>query len=149
MTLSIPGIAVTTNLMSLGQDAKGEAEVPPEAAGSPAGWYRYSPTPGELGPAVILGHVNATTSAEGVFYRLHELTPGETFSVTRADGSVAVFAVDRSEVFKKDAFPTLAVYGNTQRAEIRLITCGGYEPSTGEFTENTVVYGHLVSSHAG
>ncbi|WP_133159131.1 class F sortase [Arthrobacter glacialis] len=149
VSLSIPDIAVTTNLMSLDRDAKGEAEVPPETAGSPAGWYKHSPTPGELGPSVILGHVNTTTIAEGVFYRLHELTQGETFSVTRADGSVAVFAVDRSEVFKKDAFPTLAVYGNTQRAEIRLITCGGYEPSTGEFTENTVVYGHLVSSHAG
>lgn len=149
VTLSIPDIAVTTDLMTLGRDAKGEAEVPPGEAGSPAGWYKFSPTPGELGPSVILGHVNTTTIAEGVFYRLHELKEGELFSVTRADGSVAVFAVDRSEVFKKDAFPTLAVYGNTQRAEIRLITCGGYEPSTGEFTENTVVYGHLVSSHAG
>lgn len=149
VTLSIPELAVTTPLMSLGRDAKGEAEVPPGEAGSPAGWYKFSPTPGELGPSVILGHVNTTTIAEGVFYRLHELKKGETFSVTRADGTVAVFAVDRSEVFKKDAFPTLAVYGNTQRAEIRLITCGGYEASTGEFTENTVVYGHLVSSHTG
>ncbi|WP_154605227.1 class F sortase [Arthrobacter sp. AQ5-05] len=149
VTLSIPDIGVTTTLITLAKDAKGEAEVPPGEAGSPAGWYKFSPTPGELGPSVILGHVNTTTIAEGVFYRLHELKEGEQFSVTRADGTVAVFAVDRSEVFKKDAFPTLAVYGNTNRAEIRLITCGGYEPSTGEFTENTVVYGHLLSSHTG
>ncbi len=149
VTLSIPDIGVTTTLMTLARDDKGEAEVPPGEAGSPAGWYKFSPTPGELGPSVILGHVNTTTIAEGVFYRLNELKEGEQFSVSRADGSVAVFAVDRSEVFKKDEFPTLAVYGNTDRAEIRLITCGGYEPSTGEFTENTVVYGHLLSSHTG
>ncbi len=149
ISLAIPDIGLTTDLMSLGRDAQGEAEVPPGEAGSPAGWYKYSPTPGELGPSVILGHVNTTTTPDGVFFRLHELRPGEQFSVARADGTVAVFAVDRSEVFKKDQFPTLAVYGNTQRAEIRLITCGGYEPSTGEFTENTVVYGHLLSSHAG
>ncbi|MFQ4150268.1 class F sortase [Arthrobacter sp. LAPM80] len=149
VSLSVPDIGLTTNLITLGRDNKGEAEVPPGEAGSPAGWYKFSPTPGELGPSVILGHVNTTTIAEGVFFRLHELKKGEQFSVTRADGTVANFAVDRSEVFKKNAFPTLAVYGNTQRAEIRLITCGGYEPSTGEFTENTVVYGHLVSSHAG
>lgn len=115
--------------------------------GSPAGWYKFSPTPGEQGPSVILGHVNTTTTPDGVFFKLHELTPGEQFSVTRADGQVAVFAVDRSELFKKDAFPTLAVYGNTDRAEIRLITCDGYDPGTGEFTENMVVYGHLLSSH--
>lgn len=135
--------------MTLAREANGEAEVPPEAVGSPAGWYKYSPTPGELGPSVILGHVNATNNPEGVFFRLHELTEGEEFSVTRADGSVAVFAVDRSEIFKKNAFPTLAVYGNTDRAEIRLITCDGYEASSGEFTENFVVYAHLVSSSTG
>lgn len=148
VSLSIPDLGLTTELMTLGRDANGEAEVPPGEAGSPAGWYKFSPTPGELGPSVVLGHVNTTTIAEGVFYRLHELREGEQFSITRSDGTVAVFAVDRSEVFKKDMFPTLAVYGNTERAEIRLITCGGYEPSTGEFTENTVVYGHLSSSHA-
>ena len=146
VSLSVPDIGLTTPLLALGRDAKGEADVPPGEAGSPAGWYKYSPTPGERGPSVILGHVNTTTIAEGVFYRLHELKPGEQFSVARADGSTLVFVVDRNEVFQKASFPTLAVYGNTDRAEIRLITCGGYEPSTGEFVENTVVYGHLLSS---
>ena len=146
ISLAIPDIGLTTSLLQLGRDANGEAEVPPEVAGTPAGWYKYSPTPGELGPSVILGHVNTSTIAEGVFYRLNELTPGEEFTVTRADGSLLVFAVDRSEIFQKATFPTLAVYGNTDRAEIRLITCGGYEPSTGEFLENMVVYGHLISS---
>lgn len=145
--LDIPDIGVSTELLSLGREANGESEVPPVDVGSPAGWYKYSPSPGEQGPSVILGHVNTTTTPDGVFFRLHELAPGEQFSVTRADGQVAVFAVDRSELFKKDAFPTLAVYGNTHRAEIRLITCDGYDPGTGEFTENMVVYGHLVTSH--
>jgi hypothetical protein len=67
--------------------------------------------------------------------------------VTRADHSVAVFQVDKLAEVKKATFPTLAVYGNTNRAEIRLITCGGFNQTTGEWTENTVVYGHLVSSH--
>lgn len=146
VTLSIPDIGLTTSLLSLGRDENGEAEVPPEEAGTPAGWYKYSPTPGEQGPSVILGHVNTTTIPEGVFYRLHEMQPGEQFTVDRADGSKLVFAVDRTEIFQKATFPTLAVYGNTDRSEIRLITCGGYEPSTGEFVENTVVYGHLLSS---
>ena len=148
VSLGIPDIGLTTNLLTLGQEANGETEVPPVEVGSPAGWYKFSPTPGSLGPSVILGHVNTTTTPDGVFFRLRDMTPGQQFSVTRADGQVAVFAVDHSEIFKKNAFPTLAVYGNTERAEIRLITCDGYDPATGEFTENMVVYGHLVSSHA-
>ncbi|MCZ2403895.1 class F sortase [Paenarthrobacter sp. Z7-10] len=123
------------------------AAVPPGEAGSPAGWYKYSPTPGALGPSVILGHVNSTTSNVGIFYRLRELKPGQTFSVTRADRSVAVFQVDRLADFKKATFPTLDVYGNTNRPEIRLITCGGYNPATNLYDDNTVVYAHLISSH--
>ncbi|MDJ0357637.1 class F sortase [Paenarthrobacter sp. PH39-S1] len=147
VALDIPDITVSSQLLQLGKAADGTAEVPPGEPGSPAGWYKYSPTPGEIGPSVILGHVNSTLSNIGVFYRLHEMTQGQQFSVSRADGTVAVFAMDRSAVFKKDQFPTLEVYGNTKRAEIRLITCGGYNPSTNLYDDNTVVYGHLVSSH--
>lgn len=96
---------------------------------------------------MILGHVNSTQTDIGVFYRLHELAPGQQFSVTRADRMVAVFQADKSAEFKKDAFPTLEVYGNTGRAEIRLITCGGYDRATNSYIENTVIYAHLVSSH--
>lgn len=147
VALDVPSIGVHTNLIQLGKAADGTADVPPGEAGSPAGWYQYSPTPGEVGPSIILGHVNSTTTNVGVFYRLHELKPGDQFSVTRADHTVAVFQMDRSAEFKKDDFPTLDVYGNTNRAEIRLITCGGYDPSSRLYTENTVVFAHLVSSH--
>ena len=145
--LDIPSIGVSTDLIKLGRQGDGSVAVPPGEAGSPAGWYEYSPTPGQQGPAVILGHVNTTTIPEGVFFRLHELAPGQQFSVTRADGTVAVFAVDRQQTVRKDAFPTLEVYGNTARAEVRLITCGDYEASSNRFEENTIVYAHLVSSH--
>ncbi|MCZ2402167.1 class F sortase, partial [Paenarthrobacter sp. Z7-10] len=61
--------------------------------------------------------------------------------------TVAVFQVDRLADFHKDTFPTLEVYGNTNRAEIRLITCGGYNPATNLYDDNTVVYAHLTSHH--
>ncbi|NVM93900.1 class F sortase [Arthrobacter wenxiniae] len=145
--LQVPEIGINTLLVPLGQAADGSMDVPGGQPGDPGGWYKYSPTPGQLGPAVILGHVNNLASPEGLFYRLHEMRRGQRFSVTRADHSVAVFQVDKLAEVKKATFPTLAVYGNTNRAEIRLITCGGFNQTTGEWTENTVVYGHLVSSH--
>jgi LPXTG-site transpeptidase (sortase) family protein len=147
VALDVPAIGVHTPLIQLGKAADGTADVPPGEPGSPAGWYQYSPTPGEEGPSVILGHVNSTLTNVGVFYRLHELKAGDQFTVTRADHTAAVFQMDRSAEFKKDDFPTLDVYGNTNRAEIRLITCGGYDPASRLYTENTVVYAHLVSSH--
>lgn len=118
--------------------------MPPDGPGAPASWYNQSPTPGERGPAVLLGHVNATDGGPGVFADLRALKPGDIIEIAREDGTTARFAVDRGEQYPKDNFPTLKVYGNTEGSELRLITCDGYDPDTGEFDDNYVVYAKRV-----
>ncbi|WP_336650477.1 class F sortase [Kocuria rosea] len=144
VSLSVPATSTESELLHLGLREDGSLEVPPEGPGAPASWYTGSPTPGERGPAVLLGHVNATGGGPGVFAGLRALEPGDTIEVTREDGSTAVFAVDRGEQYGKDDFPTLEVYGNTEGSELRLITCDGFDPATGEFDDNYVVYASLV-----
>ncbi|WP_081744531.1 sortase domain-containing protein [Arthrobacter sp. H14] len=104
-----------------------------------------SPTPGERGPATLLGHVNASDGGPGVFADLRALTPGDIIEVTREDGTTATFAVEHGEQYPKDAFPTETVYGYTEGAELRLITCDGYDPATGRLEGNYVVYAELVT----
>ena len=71
-----------------------------------------------------------------MFFRLGALRPGDTVDVTRADHTVAVFRVDRVVSYPKDHFPTLEVYGNTDHAALRLITCGGkFDFSTPQLRE--------------
>ncbi|MDD1477735.1 class F sortase [Arthrobacter sp. H16F315] len=142
-SLSIPAIGVQTELLGLGLRENKSLQVPPDGPGAPAGWYNGSPTPGERGPAVLLGHVNAVGGGPGVFANLRSLTPGTPVSIQRTDGSTATFTVDRAAAYGKDAFPTLEVYGNTTAAELRLITCDGYDPATGLFDDNYVVYATL------
>ncbi len=144
--LAIDIIGVSSGLMDLGLEADGTVSVPSGDADAPAGWYTGSPTPGELGSSVILGHVNSTQTGIGVFYRLHELADTDQVSVTRENGTVAEFQVYRVDTYDKPSFPTAEVYGNADRAELRLITCGGFDPSTGEFNQNTVAYAYLISS---
>jgi LPXTG-site transpeptidase (sortase) family protein len=146
VALAIPQLGLHTNLIQLGLNSDGTLDVPPVQPGSPAGWYRYSPTPGQLGPSVILGHVNSSTGPIGVFSHLHELGQGSTVTITRADGVEAVFQVDRTENVAKANFPTLDVYGDTTRAELRLITCSDYDQAAHTWKSNTVVYAHLTSS---
>jgi len=145
--VEVPSIGVNAALIPLGKQPNGEVETPPGEPGSPGGWYQDSPTPGQRGSAVILGHVNATNSDIGLFYRLHELAPGQTITVTRADHTAAVFTVDKVDVYHKATFPTIEVYQNADRPEVRLITCGGYNPATREYLDNTVVYAHLTTTH--
>lgn len=141
----MPSHGVQSGLLYLGLQANGSLEVPPGHPGAPAAWYRNSPTPGEPGPSVFLGHVNASDGGPGVFAWIKQLNPGDTIEITREDGTVATFAVDRGEQYSKNAFPTQAVYGNTVGPELRLITCDGYDPATGTFNDNYVVYAKLVA----
>lgn len=145
-SLVIPSIGVRTSLLRVGQAADGSIEVPPPGPTYDlAGWYRYSPTPGSLGPSVIVGHIDSAKNGPSVFFRLGELRPRDTVSVTRADGSVAVFAVDDVRRFRKRDFPTALVYGNTANAALRLITCGGpFDRTRGEYLDNIVVTASLV-----
>lgn len=145
VTLSVPSIDVRTDLLSLGLRENRTLEVPPGEPGSPAGWYNQSPTPGERGPSVMLGHVNATDGGDGVFAGLRQLGAGDRIEVSRKDGSTAVFEFQRGETYMKNDFPPLEVYGNTAGSELRLITCDGYNPETGEFDDNYVVYATLVN----
>jgi hypothetical protein len=143
--VAIPAIGVSSDLLQLGQNPDGTVEVPPLAADSKAGWYRYSPTPGELGPSVLLGHVDSAEYGAGVFFRLGALRPGDPVQVARADHTVVTFRVTRVVSYPKDDFPTLQVYGNTEDAELRLITCGGaFNRSARSYVDNIVVFASLT-----
>lgn len=144
VSVRIPDIAVDSTLLHLGLRSDGSLEVPPPDPGSPAAWYDKSPTPGEVGPAILLGHVNDTQNQDGVFARLDELELGDVVEVTRKDGSVAKYQVTAAEQYSKGSFPSEEVYGDTKGPEIRLITCDGYDPATGQWGDNLVIYGELV-----
>src|SRR5690606_22046012 len=89
--LRIPSIDVDTDLMDLGLNRDGTLEVPKK--GFPAGWFTGGPTPGERGPAVLVGHIDM--NGPGVFFRLRELRRGDDVTVTRADGSSVTFRVTK------------------------------------------------------
>lgn len=138
--LQIPSIAIDTQLVPVGLQPSGAIAMPgPDMAG----WYDQSPTPGEIGPSVIVGHVDKIGGI-AVFWRLRELAPGDTFSITRQDGSTANFTVSDVRQLPQDSFPSQEVYGNIDYAGVRLITCGGvFNEQTGHYSDNTVIYGRL------
>jgi hypothetical protein len=104
------------------------------------GWYEPGREPGERGPAVVVGHVD-DVGGPGVFYRLRELRRGDWIRIGRADGSVVRFRVEGLERWPKAAFPTRRVFGGTHTAALRLVTCSGnFDPSTGHYVDNTIVY---------
>ena len=145
--LEIPAIGVDTAVIPVGLAADGTVGVPPIEANAPAGWYQYSPTPGQVGPAVILGHVTVGQYGDGVFLHLARLVAGDRVVLVLKDGASAVFTVDSVQTVAKSHFPTAAVYGSVDRPELRLITCAGPRGADGSgYPDNTVVYASLAAT---
>ncbi|MFY1701439.1 MULTISPECIES: class F sortase [Micromonospora] len=146
--LAVPTIKVNAPVRPVGQAPDGTIAVPPLERHNETGWYDRAPTPGEAGRAIIVGHVDSK-DGPSVFYELARLTPGDRIEVTRADGSVAVFAVDSVEHFAKDNLPADRVYGDSGPPELRLITCGGQwlGGRTG-YQDNVIAFASLVDSRS-
>jgi hypothetical protein len=143
VAVSIPALSVAGPLEDLVADpATGELAAPNDP--SRAGWYAAGVVPGDLGPAVIGGHVDSR-SGPGVFFRLRSLRPGDLVDVTRSDGRTVRFSVVAVALYPKDEFPTEAVYGPTSAPELRLVTCGGaFDRSARSYDDNVVVDAALI-----
>ncbi|MFJ9821253.1 class F sortase [Streptomyces sp. NPDC101151] len=144
LRLLIPKISVDAPFAALSIGSSGQLEPPPADNVNLVGWYAKGVTPGESGTSIIAGHVDTVTSP-AVFAELDQLERGDRFSVDRADGRKAEFVVDDKETYAKDDFPSDHVYADTTRPEVRLITCAGdYDHSVRDYTDNLVVFAHLV-----
>lgn len=141
--LIIPKLNIDTGFEEpLGLLEDGTAEVP--ESNTEVGWYKYGPTPGEMGPAVIFGHVDSYIGP-AIFFSLGQLKAGDEIKVGREDGSEARFVVTKLERYPQSNFPSAMVYGDIDHAGLRLITCSGvYDRSRGEYTHNLVVYARLA-----
>lgn len=138
--IDVPAIGTHSSLVPLGLNDDRTVEVPPVDEPMQAGWYEHGPTPGQVGPSVILGHVNGG-GQDGIFARLHELAVGAEIHIGREDGQVARFVVSRTEQIPKAEFPADAVYGNTTEPELRLITCGGtFDESADSYRDNVIAF---------
>lgn len=143
--IQIPKIGVDAPIVPTGVADNGSIEVPPLDSPSFAGWYRYGPSPGEAGSAIIVGHVDTRATGPAVFFSIGSLRRGDQVRVKRDDGSTALFTVDGAVVVPKDKFPSAEVHKNSPAALLRLITCGGrFDYKARSYLDNIIVYATLT-----
>ncbi|MFC8764524.1 class F sortase [Streptomyces sp. NPDC057193] len=147
LRVQVPAAGVDVGgVLGLGLTADGAVEVPSVADADRIGWYEKGVTPGETGPAVLIGHFD-TARGPAVLKDVSKVRIGDGITVTRADGTTAEFRVRELEQVAKDAFPTAKVYGDTTRPELRLVTCGG-DLVAGHRPDNIILYADLVATRA-
>jgi sortase (surface protein transpeptidase) len=141
--IAIAAIGVNTTVGTLGLQPDHEVMVPTNTR--VVGWYKDGPPPGQIGSAVILGHVDST-QGPGVFFDLKLLKAGDRVTLVLANGTVTKFAVTKVVQYSKTSFPDRLVYGSNGTRSLQLVTCGGaFDHATGHYESNIVVFSHLVS----
>jgi LPXTG-site transpeptidase (sortase) family protein len=144
--VALPSLGIDAAVTGRGLDATGAVDPPPYSEAGTVGWYDAGTQPGAAGASVFVGHVD-TDTRPAVFYALSAAKAGEKVRVARADGSVAEFTVDDVRVVSRKHFDAVKVYGagRRDRAELRLITCGGtFDEKSHEYTANVVVSAYLT-----
>lgn len=141
--ITIPKINVQSSIVDLSLEKDGSLQVPKDT--NKVGWYVYAPPPGEVGPAVMVGHKDSNFG-KAIFYNLNQLQIGDTIQVERSDGATIVFAVEGKEEYSQNNFPTQKVYGAIDYPGLRLITCSGkFQRGLGRYSHNLVVYARIIS----
>lgn len=145
--LRIPSIGVDANIQAVGQNTKGEMDIPKgENAYIDTGWYSLGAKPGEIGTAVIDGHLDTRSLIDpGVFRDLDELVVGDVVEVIDDNGTLFRFRVTGSKVLGADADATEVFASTTDKAHLNLITCSGsWQQSQREYDKRLVVFTELI-----
>jgi LPXTG-site transpeptidase (sortase) family protein len=140
--LLVPVIGVNAPVESLGLDAQGRMATPSRPEN--VGWYSPGVTPGDVGNAVIDGHLD-WTSGPAVFWKLGRVRRGDELTIVRADGSQARFSVQTTSVMPYDA-STDSLFTRSGPPSLTLITCyGAWDRQRGTYQQRLVVRAALVT----
>lgn len=144
VTLVIPALDIHTAVGTLGLQPDHQVMVPTST--HVVDWYVHGATPGQVGSAVILGHVDSYVGP-GTFFYLKDLKAGDRLTVVLSDGAVTRFSVTKVVQYSKASFPDQLVYGSHGVRSLQLVTCGGaFDHATGHYESNIVVFSRLVSA---
>jgi hypothetical protein len=135
----VPSIGVNAPVVPVGiQPGRQMMEVP--ATVSVVGWYRFGPTPGDPGSALLVGHVDDWTQGPGAFFHLQELGSDDVVTVVLAGGSRLSFRVVARRAYPKSQLGPI-VFERTGPPMLVLVTCGGpFDRGTRHYLDNVVVF---------
>ena len=141
--IQIPALLVDSVVDPVGVASDGQMAIPEDV--DRIGWYRFGPTPGEAGSAVIAGHVDDREQGLGVLAPLRDAAVGAEIVLTNADGTGTRWRIVSRELISKQALPLDRLFTRTGPPRLTLITCGGpFLPEYRSYRDNVVVVAELI-----
>jgi hypothetical protein len=106
-------------------------------------WYKETAKLGEIGNAVMAGHLDYWDVGPAVFYHVGDLKENDPISITGNDGAVYTYEVEWVRLYDTANAPIQEIVGPTDDESLTLITCGGpFDYENGVYLQRTVVRSH-------
>ncbi len=106
-------------------------------------WPGLGGLPGKGGNVVLAGHVDYINYGPAVFWRLHELAPGDTVEIDMADGTKATYKIEFNKQLDASSADWTPIVEATADESITLITCAG-DFNAGHYNNRQIVWGRRV-----
>jgi LPXTG-site transpeptidase (sortase) family protein len=140
--LIIPKIGVDVSVEQVAEDKEGRMDVPKNPMDT--GWWNEGNRPGNVGSAVIDGHLDLPGGKPGVFWNLKKLQTGDEINVISDDGKERTFRVTENAVYSDNNFPLNKVFAQGGGRWLNLITCEGtYDLKAHNYTDRLVIYSQM------
>lgn len=139
LRLKIPSIAVDAMIEKVTVAADGSMGVPKDILN--VGWYGPGTRPGDIGSAVIDGHVNWFHGATAVFVDLHKVKVGDSMTVEDSEGAVVSFVIRNIKTLDAAADSTNVFTSSDGKAHLNLVTCSGaWDKRSQQYVTRLVIF---------
>jgi len=145
LRLEVPALGIDSFVEHVGLTPDRAMDVP--KGFDNVGWYMHGARPGEVGNAVIAGHLDTTSGGPAVFWDLDRLLPGDEVHVTYENGDRYTFVVQDAREFEYDAEGEAidVVFGASRTPDLNLITCrGDWDRGRATYSKRLVVFTELA-----
>lgn len=142
LQFSIQKITVDAPVDPVGVDETGKMLLPLQV--DRVGWYEHGARPGEVGNAVMAGHLDSATGEGGIFYNLWMLQPGDEMNILNENGEILTFIVTENNTYEFDKVPIDYYFGKSDKKRLNLITCTGtWNFATQNYSHRMIVSAEL------
>jgi LPXTG-site transpeptidase (sortase) family protein len=139
MTLEIPSLGVSATIVGVpGEDGKWDVSW----LGKNVGWLQGSAYPTWQGNTVLTGHVWDADNQPGIFVNIKDLQYGDRLLI-HSNGQTYIYEVREDQSLSANDFDT--VFKHEELDWVTLLTCEGFDPLTGQYSQRRMVRAVLIS----
>ncbi len=143
--IKIPEINLEAAIESVGLTETGSMDTPKLPMNT--AWYNLGVRPGEIGSAVIDGHVNWKYGATAVFANLDNVKVGDKVTVEDNNGKLIDFIVREIRTYQHDDDASDIFSSSDGKSHLNIITCAGaWNKNLKIYSERLVIFTDRIAN---